>query len=476
MKRIILFIQCLITLTLYSQTKSCLIEIPQEQKIENVNLNQLVLTKKFIEKANSENRNEYKNNFNLLKYLREANSSEKRKKISKEQGTFFLNEKIYQKESNLNSIGLFIIPKDFKETYNEMSMNQNNQVFSFINPSFQPLNVNVLKDKVITLVKTEPNYFIIDYQGRKLILYKESILSKEDYFMPQDVFKKLSRLNNSIEQFKEKEILIENGENFIIGYKELYKQDKSLNRLSIQGTFKGFKVRENSIYLILKEDSRRQYEISLKQSQEFKIYDSKCVEIEKNKHQLKQDSIFKIATKQLNLYAKGQKSIYKMKDDTLVLNYLKKQFNYKYDKFDKKGSYTHKNFTNAKYDQKYLSAYLNDKGRSTMVSHYHSKYDWLFHTQVKVLIGSKTYTSSEIKSFDPNNSRDNSGGSIWERIYFTNNRDNGILKAIATNCCDKETSIRFNGSKYYHDEILNKTFVIGFRDTYVYSMYLKSIK
>ncbi len=134
----------------------------------------------------------------------------------------------------------------------------------------------------------------------------------------------------------------------------------------------------------------------------------------------------------------------KLATDKARLAELKTKFNYKYDEFEKKGWYEAKSQVVANtFNTQMLKVNVNNKGYSYLEDQYYGD-DWLFHTHVEVKIGDAIYKSDDVETFDPNNSQNNSGGSVWENISYTADRDNGIIKAIAESG-DTPIKVRYTG-------------------------------
>jgi hypothetical protein len=154
---------------------------------------------------------------------------------------------------------------------------------------------------------------------------------------------------------------------------------------------------------------------------------------------------------------------------------LKKNFKYKVDEFTNEGWYTHKNMTD-KVDnlgRKYLTTHIHSSGYIYLEDQYHSS-DWIFHTRIKVKIGDNIYESVDIPTFDKLNKSDNYGSSVWENISYTDNRDNGIIKAIAE-CGDKPVKVRFIGPQYYSDFTLSNRDKQTIKDSYELSNLIQKV-
>lgn len=136
----------------------------------------------------------------------------------------------------------------------------------------------------------------------------------------------------------------------------------------------------------------------------------------------------------------------KLAADKARLAELKTKFNYKYDEFEKKGWYEAKSQVVANtWNSQMLKVNVNNAGYAYLEDQYYGD-DWLFHTRAEVKIGDAIYKTDDVETFDPNNSQNNSGGSVWENISYTAGRDNGIIKAIAESG-DTPVKVRYTGGR-----------------------------
>jgi len=162
----------------------------------------------------------------------------------------------------------------------------------------------------------------------------------------------------------------------------------------------------------------------------------------------------------------------KLAADKARLAELKAKFDYKYDEFEKKGWYVAKSQAVANtWDKEVLAVNVNNVGYAYLSDQYYGD-DWIFHTRVEVKIGDAVYKSEDIPSFDSNNSRHNSGGSVWESISYTGDKDNGIMKAIAESG-DTVVKVRFNGDEGVYDFTLSKRDQQAIKDSYELSNLIK---
>ncbi|MFA6430451.1 MAG: hypothetical protein WC229_00975 [Candidatus Paceibacterota bacterium] len=154
------------------------------------------------------------------------------------------------------------------------------------------------------------------------------------------------------------------------------------------------------------------------------------------------------------------------------LEVLKKNFNYDYDEFEKKGWYQHKDqIANNSFDRTFLKVIVNSSGYSYLADQYYGD-DWIFHTRVEVLVGDKKYQTSDIPFYDPNSSHTNGSGSVWELISYTADRDNGIIKAIVENS-DDTVKVRFTGGEGIKDITLSKKDQQAIKDSYELARLIK---
>jgi hypothetical protein len=153
---------------------------------------------------------------------------------------------------------------------------------------------------------------------------------------------------------------------------------------------------------------------------------------------------------------------------------LKKNFNYKKDEFKDVGFYIHKSQTvDNSYNRKCLITHINSNGYIYLEDQYYAD-DWIFHTSIQVKIGDKIYNSSVVETYSDHNKTQNSGGSVWENITYTDDQDEKIIKAIADNA-DKEIKVRFNGKQYYSDFTLSKKDKQAIKDGYELSELIKKV-
>ena len=163
----------------------------------------------------------------------------------------------------------------------------------------------------------------------------------------------------------------------------------------------------------------------------------------------------------------------KLAADKARLVELKTKFTYKYDEFEKKGWYVAKSQSvDNTWDKEVLAVNVNNIGYAYLSDQYYGD-DWIFHTRVEVKIGDTVYKSEDIPSFDSNNNRHNSGGSVWESISYTSDKDNGIVKAIAESG-DAVVKVRFTGDEGVYDFTLSKRDQQAIKDAYELSNLIKS--
>lgn len=109
---------------------------------------------------------------------------------------------------------------------------------------------------------------------------------------------------------------------------------------------------------------------------------------------------------------------------------LKALFDYEYDEFQKGGWHFHEHWGKGFLKRSTLSAVVGEVGTLYLASNYHGK-SWIHHEAVQVKIGDQVLTSETIPQGDRLNQHEIAEGYAFERISYTRERDNGILKAIA---------------------------------------------
>jgi hypothetical protein len=153
---------------------------------------------------------------------------------------------------------------------------------------------------------------------------------------------------------------------------------------------------------------------------------------------------------------------------------LKTKFDYKYDEFKNIGWYQAKTqAVDSTWDEKMLKVHVNNTGYLYLSDQYYGD-DWIFHTRIEVKIGEAIYRSEDIPTYSPENKQDNSGGSVWETISYTDGKDNGIIHAIAESG-DATIRVRFTGERETRDFTLTKRDRQAIKDGYQLSELLKRV-
>jgi hypothetical protein len=163
-----------------------------------------------------------------------------------------------------------------------------------------------------------------------------------------------------------------------------------------------------------------------------------------------------------------------LEKDKAALAKVKKSFTFKEDEFNGSGWYHHKLWGRHFLNRNGLTTSVNKEGYIYLSSNYHAD-DWIFHDAIQVKVGDDVYTSEIIPTYDDSHITDNSGGSVWEIIQFTNDRDNGILKAIADSPT-KVVKVRFVGDQYLKDFTLSKGDKLAIAECKRLSDLIKSIE
>lgn len=153
---------------------------------------------------------------------------------------------------------------------------------------------------------------------------------------------------------------------------------------------------------------------------------------------------------------------------------FKKNFRYSQDEMSGHGWYDHKVWGKGYPPKTTLTCTVFESGRISLSSFYKSD-DWLFHESISVKAGDEKIDSGVVQSFEDSNRRDHSGGTVWENVTYSDERENGIIALIANNV-DKKILVRFHGDKYYDDITLSKTDKQAIADSYRLANLIKMSK
>lgn len=137
-------------------------------------------------------------------------------------------------------------------------------------------------------------------------------------------------------------------------------------------------------------------------------------------------------------------------------------FKLEQDEFSDNGWYTHKVWQQGYPSKNGLSCFVNTKGFIYLVSHYYGD-DWIFQEKSIVKIGDQIMETQNVPSYDDNNKKDNSGGSVWETLNYMQSED--ILKAIS-HAGDKPIKVRLEGRQNIKDFTLSKIDQRAIADSY----------
>lgn len=161
----------------------------------------------------------------------------------------------------------------------------------------------------------------------------------------------------------------------------------------------------------------------------------------------------------------------KREEDKKRLEILKKKFNFKRDEFNDSEWYANKK--QADTYGKCLMVHVNSDGYIYLEDQYYAE-DWIFHTRIEVKIGENVYKSENVETYSEDNKTTNDGGSVWENISYTGNKDNGIIKAIAESG-NMAVKVRFVGRQYNSDFTLANRDKQSIKEGYELSELLKKI-
>jgi len=163
-----------------------------------------------------------------------------------------------------------------------------------------------------------------------------------------------------------------------------------------------------------------------------------------------------------------------LESDRKLLADAKKNFVFEGDEFTGGGWYKHKLWDINKILHKtLLTANVNQDGYAYLVSNYYGD-DWIFHESITVKIDDRVIDSDVVPTYEKNNVHENTGGSVWETIHFTEERDNRILSSIGANP-EKTIKVRLNGRNYHKDYALSKNDKQAIADCAFLSELIKSV-
>ncbi|MDO8996888.1 MAG: hypothetical protein Q7U77_09680, partial [Sediminibacterium sp.] len=166
------------------------------------------------------------------------------------------------------------------------------------------------------------------------------------------------------------------------------------------------------------------------------------------------------------------------KEDAIkTIKKLTPKFIKKVDEFRDVTFYTHKTFGRYYPNRKTLCAEVNSNGDLNLTSNYYSE-DWLFHTKFILLVNGEKAESPTVETFSENNRTDNSGGEIWENVYYGTQNDSSVqnvLILLDTNK-GKTAKIRFIGREHYDDATLRQSDVTAILESYYLAKAIKLLK
>lgn len=166
------------------------------------------------------------------------------------------------------------------------------------------------------------------------------------------------------------------------------------------------------------------------------------------------------------------------KEDAIkTIKKLTPKFIKKVDEFRDITFYTHRTFGSYYPNRKTLCGEVNSNGDFNLKSNYYSE-DWLFHTKFILLVNGEKAESATVETFSENNRTDNSGGEIWENVYYGTQNDSSvqdILILLDTNK-GKTAKIRFIGREHYDDAILRQSDVTAILESYYLAKAFKLLK
>jgi len=173
----------------------------------------------------------------------------------------------------------------------------------------------------------------------------------------------------------------------------------------------------------------------------------------------RQDSIAKVKEDSLR-----NSLILQVSADSIRFNELVKNFEHDIDEFDESREYYSHKFEMDNLLVCCLNLEVRGNGTYYLRDTYYGD-DWCFHTNIEVKVGTKVFKSATVELNDDLNYTHYYGGSVWEKISYLGEKDNGIIEAIVNSSDGAKILLRFNG-EYYHDIELTQKNIKALKESY----------
>lgn len=127
---------------------------------------------------------------------------------------------------------------------------------------------------------------------------------------------------------------------------------------------------------------------------------------------------------------------------------LEKMFDQEKTEYDRFTQYIHKrqNFER-RWNKSFIQLHLDERGELYISSNYYGE-QWLDHVGLRVYDGVFQAKTDSVLLDDPNNHHSEFMNTNWEKVRYTNGKDNGVIQFIADNA-DRNLKAVFLGKRTY---------------------------
>jgi len=130
------------------------------------------------------------------------------------------------------------------------------------------------------------------------------------------------------------------------------------------------------------------------------------------------------------------------------LNELESMFSKEKTEYDRFTQYIHKrqNFER-RWNQSFIQLHLDERGELYISSNYYGE-QWLNHVGLRVYDGVFQAKTDSVTLTDPNNHHSEFMDTHWEKVSYSNGKDNGVIQFIADNA-ERNLKAVFLGQRMY---------------------------
>lgn len=144
--------------------------------------------------------------------------------------------------------------------------------------------------------------------------------------------------------------------------------------------------------------------------------------------------------------------LYRKQDQFDQLNYrileLEKMFDQEKTEYDRFTQYIHKRQnSDRRWNQSFIQLHLDERGELYISSNYYGE-QWINHLGLRVYDGVFQAKTDSVLLDDPNNHHSEFMNTHWEKVSYTNGKDNGVIQFIADNA-DRNLKAVFLGKRTY---------------------------